>query len=64
MTTRTVARRRRPRGQHPKRVGQELAPKPLPQYLEAHEVNAIIRAADDPSASSDDGAVAGRSASL
>ena len=38
-----IARRRRPRGQHPKRVDQELAPKPLPQYLEAHEVNAIIR---------------------
>ena len=49
-TTTTIARRRRPRGQHPKRIDQELAPKPLPQYLEAHEVNAIIRAADDPRA--------------
>ena len=45
-----IARRRRPRGQHPKRADQELAAKPLPQYLEAHEVNAIIRAADDPRA--------------
>ena len=49
-TTTAVARRRRPRGQHPRRIDRELAPKPLPQYLEAHEVNAIIRAADDPRA--------------
>ena len=51
-STTAIARRRRPRGQYPKRVdsGQELAPKPLPQYLEAQEVNAIIRAADDPRA--------------
>ena len=45
-----IARRRRPRGQYPKKTGQELQPKTLPQYLEAHEVNAIIRAADDPRA--------------
>ena len=52
MTTTAITRRRRPRGQHPRRVdrGQELALKPLPQYLEAHEVQAIIRAADDPKA--------------
>ena len=52
MTIQAIARRRRPRGQHPRRVdsGQELALKPLPQYLEAHEVQAIIRAADDPRA--------------
>ena len=50
MTTQAIARRRRPRGQHPKRLDQELQPKPLPQYLEAHEVQAIIRAADDPRA--------------
>ena len=49
-TTTAIARRRRPRGQHPKRTDNELAPKPLPQYLEAHEVNAIIRATDDPRA--------------
>ena len=50
--TTAIARRRRPRGQHPKRVdsGQKLVPKLLPQYLEAHEVQAIIRAADDPRA--------------
>ena len=49
MTTQTITRRRRPRGQYPKKAdrGQELQPKPLPQYLEAPEVNAIIRAADD-----------------
>ena len=46
--TTAIARRRRPRGQHPRRIDQELAPKPLPQHLEAHEVQAIIRAADDP----------------
>ena len=52
MTTQAIARRRRPRGQHPRRIdrGQEPAPKPLPQYLEAHEVQALIRAADDPRA--------------
>ena len=31
-----------------KRIDRELQPKSLPQYLEAHEVNAIIRAVDDP----------------
>ena len=45
-----VARRRRPRGQYPRKTGQELQPKPLPQYLEAHEISTIIRAADDPRA--------------
>ena len=51
-STTTITRRRRPRGQYPRKVdrGQELQPKPLPQYLEAQEVNAIIRAADDPRA--------------
>ena len=51
-TTTALTRRRRPRGQYPKRIdrGQELQPKPLPQYLEAHEVSAIIRAANDPRA--------------
>ena len=48
--TTAIARRRRPRGQYPKKVDQEIALKPLPQYLEAHEVSAIIRAADDPRA--------------
>ena len=52
MTTTAITRLRRPRGQHPKKVDQdqELQPKPLPQYLEAHEVQAIIRASDDPRA--------------
>ena len=50
VTTTAIARRRRPRGQHPKRTDEERRPKPLPQYLEAHEVSAIIRAADDPRA--------------
>ena len=48
--TTAIARRRKPRGQYPRKTGQELQAKPLPQYLEAHEVNAIIRAADDPRA--------------
>ena len=50
MTTTAVGRRRRPRGLHPKRTTQELQVKKLPEYLEADEVNAIIRAADDPRA--------------
>ena len=55
MTTETLPatrRNRRPRGQYPKRAdqGQETALKPLPQYLEAHDVQAIIRASDDPRA--------------
>ena len=45
-----TARRRRPRGQYPKRTEAERRPTPLPQYLEAHEVSAIIRAATDPKA--------------
>ena len=47
MTTQAIARRRRPRGIHPKRTGEELQLKRLPEYLEADEVNAIIRAAED-----------------
>ena len=50
MTTTAVARRRRPRGLHPKRTTQELQIKKLPEYLEAVEINAVIRAADDPRA--------------
>ena len=50
MTTTAVGRRRRPRGLHPKRTTPELQVRKLPEYLEAVEVNAIIRAADDPRA--------------
>ena len=50
MTTQAIARRRRPRGLHPKRTGEELQPKRLPEYLEADEVDAVIRAAEDPRA--------------
>lgn len=50
MTTTAVGRRRRPRGLHPKRTTQDLQVRKLPEYLEADEVNAIIRAADDPRA--------------
>ena len=65
MTTQALARRRRPRGQYPRGTDQELQPRPLPQYLEAHEVNSIIGAADDPRARlSDAGAVESRSARL
>ena len=50
MVTQTIARRRRPRGVHPKRTDSELSTQKLPEYLEADEVGAIIRAADDPRA--------------
>ena len=47
MTTQQTAiqRYRRPRGQYPRRRESEPRPKPLPEYLEAHEVDALIRAA-------------------
>ena len=47
MTSTAVGRRRRPRGLYPKRTTQQLQVKKLPEYLEADQVNAIIRAADD-----------------
>ena len=50
MTTQTIARRRRPRGVHPKRTDREVSTQKLPEYLEAEELAAIIRAADDPRA--------------
>ena len=54
MTTETVAvdRHRRPRGQHPKPrtdAGEEPT-KTLPEYLEHHEVEGLIRAAPSPRA--------------
>ena len=47
MTTQTTAvqRYRRPSGKYPKRRDSEPRPKPLPEYLEADEVNVLIRAA-------------------
>ena len=50
MTTQAVAKRRRPRSAHPKRTGSSSRTRKLPEYLEAHEVEAIIRATDNPSA--------------
>ena len=50
MTTPAVARRRRPLGTHPKRSASSAQPRKLPEYLEAHEVEAIIRATDNPRA--------------
>ena len=50
MTTQVIARRRRPRGLHPKRTDGEPQTKRLPEYLEADEVDAVIRAAEDPRA--------------
>ena len=50
MSTQAIARRRRPRGVHRKRTDRELAVQRLPEYLEADEVAAIIRVADDPRA--------------
>lgn len=43
----TIQRYRRPRGQYPKLRYSECHTKPLPEYLEADEVNALIRAAPD-----------------
>ena len=37
----------RPRSQYPKRRVSERQPKPLPAYLDADEVNALIRAASN-----------------
>ena len=50
--TATVERYRRPRGQHPKPrtdAGERLT-MTLPEYLEHHEVDALIRAAPNPRA--------------
>ena len=52
MTTTAIARRRRARGRYPK-TQDGAAPKRqkrIPEYLEADEVNAIIRAAPSPKA--------------
>ena len=48
--TQAIARRRRPRGLHPRRTDGELQPKRLPEYLESDEVDAVIRAVEDPRA--------------
>ena len=47
-----ATRNRRPRGQYPKKAEQstELVEKKLPEYIEAHEVNALIRAGPNPRA--------------
>ena len=47
-----ATRNRRPRGQYPKKADQtvELVEKKLPEYIEAHEVNALLRAAPNPRA--------------
>ena len=50
MTTQAIARRRRPRGLHPRKTGGDIQTKRLPEYLESDEVNAVIRAAEDPRA--------------
>ena len=52
MTTTAITRLRRPRGHYPK-TQDGAAPKRerrIPEYLEAEEVNAIIRAAPSPKA--------------
>ena len=50
--TTAVERYRRPRGQHPRprRDVEEKTVEHLPEYLEAHEVDALIRAAPNPRA--------------
>ena len=50
MTTDAIARRRKPRGLHPKKTEQAQEKAHLPEYLEYDEVNAVIRAAEDPRA--------------
>ena len=46
--TTAITRRRKPRGLHPKKNEKALIKSRLPEYLEASEVTAIIRAAPDP----------------
>ena len=50
--TTAITRQRRPRGRYPKRVDNALEKRirKLPEYLEAGEVNAIIKAAPNPRA--------------
>jgi len=52
MTTQAIARRRRPRGRYPKTQDGAIPKrwKRIPKYLEAVEVNAVIRAAPNPKA--------------
>ena len=50
MVTHTIARTRRLRGIHPKSTDREIPTQKLPEYQEADEVGAIVRAADDPRA--------------
>lgn len=52
MTTNALTRRRRPRGRYPKRADGDPQKRSgtIPEYLEADEVNAIIRAAPNPKA--------------
>ena len=52
MTTTAISRRRKPRGRYPKTQDGAVPKrqKRIPEYLEADEVNAIIRAAPNPKA--------------
>ena len=52
MTINALIRRRGPRGRYPKRAGgdPQKRAKPIPEYLAADEVNAIIRAVPNPKA--------------
>ena len=45
--TAPATRSRRPRGQYPKKAARatELVEKKLPEYIEAHDVNALFRVA-------------------
>ena len=49
MTTTAISHRRRPRRRYPKTQDGAVA-KRIPEYLEADEVNAVIRAAPSPKA--------------
>ena len=50
--TTAVERYRRPKGQHPRsrRDIDEKTVEQLPEYLESHEIDALIRAAPNPRA--------------
>ena len=48
MTTQAIARRRRPRGLHPRRTDREPQPKRLPEYMEADDLCEARQRGHDP----------------
>ena len=67
MTTTAISRQRKPRGRYPKTQdgATPKREKRIPEYLEADEINAIIRVSAQPEGKAADApTVAGRSSSL